>query len=140
MKKIAKWQKLWFCSVGFSCVLVAVLTAALPAHVFAGTAASACGQWTVVKSPDGASNNNHLYGVSASAANNIWVVGSYQSTNFGPFRTLTERWNGSAWSVLPGVDPGNGDNDLYGVAAVSPTDVWAVGKFDPQILSKGPKI
>jgi hypothetical protein len=116
--------------------LIAVLTAALPAYVLAGTAESACGKWTVVESPNGPSNNNHLYGVSSSAANNVWVVGSYESTNFGPFRTLTERWNGRAWSVLPSVDPGSGDDDLYSVAVVSPTDVWAVGKFDPQTTSQ----
>jgi hypothetical protein len=96
-------------------------------------AGSACGKWTVVKSADGPSSNNHLYGVSASAANNVWAVGSYASS--GPFRTLTERWNGSAWSFVRSADIGTGDDDLYGVAAISPTDVWAVGFFNAQPTS-----
>jgi hypothetical protein len=95
-----------------------------------------CGKWTVVKSPDGPSNDNHLYGVSASAANNVWAVGSYQSGNpiNGPFKTLTERWNGTAWSFVPSADAG-AEDALGGVAAISPTDVWAVGDFMPQLTS-----
>ena len=72
---------------------------------FRGDAASGCtGTWTVVPSPNGPSSNSHLYGVSASAFDNIWAVGSYQLPNFGQFRTLTEVWNGSAWSVVPSAD------------------------------------
>jgi hypothetical protein len=98
--------------------------------------AAACGKWAVVKSADGPSKNNHLYGVSASAANNVWAVGSYQSGNpiNGPFKTLTERWNGSAWSFVPSANLGTEDA-LGGVAAISPTDVWAVGDFMPQLTS-----
>jgi hypothetical protein len=97
---------------------------------------SVCGKWTVVKSPDGPSSNNHLYGVSASAANNVWAVGSYQSGNpiNGPFKTLTERWNGTAWRFIPSADDG-AEDALGGVAAISPTDVWAVGDFMPQLTS-----
>jgi hypothetical protein len=94
-------------------------------------AGSACGKWTVVKSADGpSSNNNHLYGVSASTADNVWAVGSYELPDFGPFRTLTERWNGTTWNVVPSANAG-AENDLYGVAAISPTDVWAVGGTSP---------
>jgi hypothetical protein len=100
------------------------------------SSAAACGKWTVVKSPDGPSNDNHLYGVSASAANNVWAVGSYQSGDpiNGPFQTLTERWNGSAWSFVPSANLG-AEDALGGVAAISPTDVWAVGDFMPQLTS-----
>jgi len=94
----------------------------------------ACGKWTVVKSPDGPSTNSQLNGVSASAANNVWTVGGYQSANDGPFRTLTERWDGSAWSFVPSANDGAEDT-LYGVAAISPTDVWAVGYFMAQLTS-----
>jgi hypothetical protein len=42
-----------------------------------------------------------------------------------------EHWNGSAWTIAPGIDPaitGSGS----GVAALSSTDVWLVGGFsDP---------
>jgi hypothetical protein len=98
-------------------------------------AASTCsGNWTVVKSPDGPSKNNEFYSVSASAANNVWAVGGYQLPNFGPFQTLTERWNGTAWIVVPSANAGSEDT-LYSVAAISPADVWAVGYFMPQLTS-----
>jgi hypothetical protein len=87
----------------------------------------ACGSWTVVKSPNGPSSNNQLYAVSASAANNVWAVGGYQSSNFGPFLTLTVRWNGSAWSVVPSPSPAPLYNSLGRMAAISASDVWAVG-------------
>jgi hypothetical protein len=98
--------------------------------------AGACGKWTVVKSADGPSKNNQLYGVSASAANNVWAVGSYQAGDpiNGPFKTLTERWNGTAWSFVPSANLG-AEDALGGVAAISPTDVWAVGDFMPQLTS-----
>ena len=121
-------------SSGTVCVLIAVLTAALPGQVFAGTAESACGKWAVVKSADGPSNNSQLYAVSASSTNNVWAVGGYQSANDGPFQTLTERWDGSAWSFVPSTNDGAEDT-LYGVAVISPTDVWAVGYFMAQLTS-----
>lgn len=33
------------------------------------------------------------------------------------------------WSVLPSPNPGAQFNELFGVTAVSPSDVWAVGEF-----------
>jgi len=110
-----------------------MIAAHMPTHVSARIAGSACGKWRVVKSPDGPSNNNQLYGVSASTASNVWAVGSYASAN-GPFKTLTERWNGSAWSFVPSANLG-AEDALGGVAAISPTDVWAVGDFMPQLTS-----
>jgi hypothetical protein len=38
---------------------------------------------------------------------------------------LILHWNGTAWSQVP--SPDNGSTYLYDVAAVSPTDAWAVG-------------
>jgi len=110
-----------------------VMAAHMLAHVSTRITGSACGKWGVVKSPDGPSKNNQLYGVSASAANNVWAVGSYASVN-GPFKTLTERWNGSAWSFVASANLG-AEDALGGVAAISPTDVWAVGDFMPQLTS-----
>jgi hypothetical protein len=36
-------------------------------------------------------------------------------------------WNGTLWLKTDVPNPGNGINQLYGVGASSPTDVWAVG-------------
>lgn len=70
-----------------------------------------------------------LAGVTAIAADSVWAVGSRNTTN-GLLRTLIERWNGSQWAIVPSPNPLNFSSDqdlLAGVAAVSATDIWAVG-------------
>jgi hypothetical protein len=59
-------------------------------------------------------------------------VGTYFNDameNFG--QTLIEHWNGSSWKQMPSPNPGgtSQNNVLLGVAAVSRTDVWAVGDY-----------
>jgi len=89
--------------------------------------------WNVIPSPNHGPNGNNLDGISAVSANDIWAVGTYQS-NTSPFavQTLTEHWDGSAWSTVPSPNSGGSTyyNYLYGVAAVSANDVWAVGYYN----------
>ena len=59
-----------------------------------------------------------LYGVSAVAANDMWAVGNGSGT-------LTEHWNGAAWTRVSSPSPGG--SLLYGVSAKATNDVWAVG-------------
>ncbi len=49
-------------------------------------------------------------------------------------QVLIEHWNGTTWSIVPADQPPNGA-DLFGVARVTSTDIWAVGNtsgFGPQ--------
>jgi hypothetical protein len=56
-------------------------------------------------------------------------VGQYVSTS-GPNQTLTEHWNGTAWSVVASPNVEGGDRDfLYAVSCVSSTDCWAAGSY-----------
>jgi hypothetical protein len=55
--------------------------------------------------------------VAATSARNAWAVGSTPAT-------LTEHWDGQAWSLVPASRHGGPET---GVAAVSPNEVWAVG-------------
>jgi len=94
-------------------------------------------RWSVVPSPNGDQPVNWLTGVSAVAANDVWAVGftndgnGFESQSF----TLILHYDGSSWTVepspnpIPDPNPGGYDpsNELYGVHAVSATDVWAVG-------------
>src|SRR5262249_50879269 len=85
--------------------------------------------WSVVTTPNASAQNNLLAGVTAISANDVWAVGDFQTTSGAGtvFQTLTEHWNGTAWSIVAspnGAGPGAG---LNGVAAVSASDVWAVG-------------
>jgi hypothetical protein len=86
--------------------------------------------WSIVASPTVASNDT-LTGVAARSATDIWAVG-FRQDHSGPIpidRTLTEHWNGSAWSVVASPNVGSNDNLLNAVAAV-PGDVWAVGSWE----------
>jgi hypothetical protein len=88
--------------------------------------------WQVVKSPNvGASPA--LWAVAAVSANDIWAVGSDNNSN-NVMQTLTERWNGTSWSVVKSPSPGSISTQLVGVAAISPTNVWAVGHADSNTL------
>src|SRR5207244_2669724 len=69
-----------------------------------------------------------LQGVAALSASNIWAVGAY--FNAGLSQTLIEHWDGATWSIVPSPNQGTTyDNYLYGVAALSANDVWAVGNY-----------
>jgi hypothetical protein len=70
--------------------------------------------------------------VTALAPNDVWAVGSGQSLQ-SPFAagTFIEHWDGTKWSFVPSPSPPAsifaGPAFLSGVAAVSATDIWAVG-------------
>jgi hypothetical protein len=90
------------------------------AHHFDGT------NWTAYPLPNVGVQENCLLGVSMPSAGTAWAVGYYVNGKFQQ-QTLIEYFNGSVWSVVPSPSPGALQNILYGVAAISNSDVWAVG-------------
>lgn len=66
--------------------------------------------------------------VSADSPSDAWAVGS-SDTASNTIVSLIEHWNGSRWTVVPSPDPGRSIINLYGVSALSSTDVWAVGSY-----------
>jgi hypothetical protein len=64
--------------------------------------------------------------VSTDASNDVWAVGSASTAN-AYSKTLVERWRGKSWFVTPSPNLGN-DSTLESVVAVSPRNVWAVGR------------
>jgi len=85
-------------------------------------------QWLVVPSPNPGPGNNELEAVTALGPNDIWAVGSYADGNNGNDVTLTLRWDGTTWSVVPSPNaPGATQDVLHGVTGIAPNDVWAVG-------------
>jgi hypothetical protein len=75
--------------------------------------------------------DNQLLSVAGLSANKAWAVGSYgdlSGTSGTPRRSLALSWNGSAWRVDSAPHLGFMD-ELRGVAAVSPTNAWAVGYY-----------
>ena len=91
--------------------------------------------WSVVTSTlQGTSDL--LNGIAAVSSRNIWVVGDYRSgiDPMGPYFTLIEHWNGSAWTVVNSPSPGSLASDLVAAARVPATRrVWAVGFIEGTI-------
>ena len=64
------------------------------------------------------------------SANDVWAVGNhYIHGSSGPVHTLIEHWDGTQWSVVKSANVQSSDDNLGGVVALSPTNVWAVGQF-----------
>ncbi len=84
--------------------------------------------WKIVASPNPGSAHNSLSSVTAVSATNIWAVGAYENSN-DPGQTLIENWNGTSWQVVASPNVGTSDNGLSGVAAVSASNLWAIGGY-----------
>jgi len=59
-----------------------------------------------------------------------WAVGYFANFDGGPpAHTLVEQWDGARWNRVRAPNPGGAslDNELFGVEALSPSDVWVVG-------------
>jgi hypothetical protein len=81
--------------------------------------------WTQQVSPN-PNGSAILRSVSAVSATGAWAVGAYY-TRSGP-RALAAHWDGSLWQQVEMPPPrGAGPFDLYGVAAISARNGWAVG-------------
>jgi hypothetical protein len=86
--------------------------------------------WRVVPVPQAGTGDSDLWGVTALSATNAWAVGN-QEVGLFQFRPLVEHWNGTTWQLVRVPSPsltGTGAS-LFGVAATSPRDIWAVGNY-----------
>ena len=82
--------------------------------------------WSVAAAP--AVPNSWLADASVVSGSDVWTVGRVYKPRASAFHTLTEHWNGSAWSVIKSPNRPDAGNELAGVAAISSSDVWAVGE------------
>jgi hypothetical protein len=96
-------------------------TAPLVAH-------STGSSWKVVTAPDFGASGGELNAVRAISSTDIWAVGDASGAEFPTPQAA--HYDGHHWKVVPmapnppGAQPGG---VLYGLAAVSSTNVWAVG-------------
>ncbi|HEY7023073.1 MAG TPA: hypothetical protein VH349_18290 [Ktedonobacterales bacterium] len=79
--------------------------------------------WHVMASP----GKDGLGGVAVVSATDVWAVGSLSSHQVRP-TTMIEHWNGTQWSLVSSPNPGPLSDTLNGVAAISASEVWAVGE------------
>ncbi len=102
-----------------SLMLAAALTVLGPGAASAATCGNGAGQ------PVQPGSSDILGGVAITSCR-VWAVGDYIVA--GNVRTLVERWNGTAWTLVPSPSPASSYNILSGVAAASASDAWAVGQ------------
>jgi hypothetical protein len=100
--------------------------------------------WSIVPSPS-AGNGATLTGVTtASAANSVWAVGGDEIPGTTTFQTLTEHWDGTAWSVVPSPNAGSTTTFLSGVATTPGASIvqavgtsGITGSFNPFAIQNG---
>ncbi len=105
-----------------------LLTSAIPT----ARAATSSG-WNIINTP-ATGSSTLLMGDTCANAWDCWAVGgAFPSLgNNAQPHAVVERWNGSAWSVGPNVEPANtGASLLWGVTCVTGSDCWAVGAEQP---------
>jgi hypothetical protein len=88
--------------------------------------ADVCGSFELVPSPTAAGQTSLLAAAEAITTDDVWTVG----TAVDGFRGLALHWNGTSWNETDVPNPDR-ENDLRGVAAFSPSDVWSVGGQNP---------
>ncbi len=81
-------------------------------------------RWQVVPSVNPASSDTRLLGVAAVARADAWVAGVTYALGSATAWPLLEHWNGTRWSRVSGIGSGYA---LNAIAAVSGSEVWAVG-------------
>src|SRR5437762_2621516 len=94
---------------------------------FAGQSARG-GDLEVVASPNAGRQANSLSSIAAVTDNDVWAVGWAFNVQFNTYRTVTEHWNGTHWSLVRSPNATNGYNFLNGVGVVAANDVWSVGQ------------
>jgi hypothetical protein len=84
--------------------------------------------WTEFPLSNIGPNQNTLLAVSELPSGHAWAAGFYINAEYAQ-QTLIQHYDGKSWSIVPSPSPGARQNILYGIAAISDTDVWAVGGY-----------
>ena len=92
--------------------------------------------WGVVSSPNVNPRANALNGVAASSSTDAWAVGWY-AVGGNVDRSLTERWDGTSWTVVPTPTVGAAADFLEGVTSGPAQGTWAVGVTRDDWLNNG---
>jgi hypothetical protein len=82
--------------------------------------------WTIVPVTDPPSSiSAGLISVLALSSNDVWAAGYWMDATVG--HSLTQHWDGTAWTVVSTPESRMKNDALYGLAASSSSDIWAVG-------------
>jgi hypothetical protein len=86
-------------------------------------------RWSRVREPHIKGLNLSLADLAAISRNDVWAIGSWQDRSYES-GLLAVHWNGRQWMTFKGPTLGDDGSELNDVAAVSPSEVWAVGDED----------
>jgi hypothetical protein len=104
---------------------VALVIVALAGRSVQGAAPG--GVWGVVPSPNRSLTANSLHGVFSLDSGTAWAVGNWLDDSTGVQRTLTMRWDGTAWQAVDSPSSKLAHNTLLAVDGTAPAQLWAVG-------------
>jgi hypothetical protein len=91
--------------------------------------------WQIIPAQNPGAVANALYGVTCiPGTHQLWAVGNYLQSSEENYQTLTERWNGTSWQIVPSPNIGTFGSNLMSVTALSANDAWAAGKGNDQGL------
>jgi hypothetical protein len=93
--------------------------------------AQAAATWTRVASPNRGTVASVLQDVvMVPGTSTAWAVGYSYDSNLAANRTMTQRFNGTSWSIVPSVNASaTGYSQLNRVDATSTSNVWAIGSL-----------
>ena len=107
--------------------LIFTITACL-----AGLAAGQQCEWQAFSAPPGGDGFNLLYDIDGVAADEVWAVWRYGTSDFF-YGTHALHFDGTGWIQHPTPTPTQlrGWNDLWGVVTLASDDAIAVGSYNP---------
>jgi hypothetical protein len=115
-----------------ACTVALAAGTAAPAPAVGPPNAKAAPPWTILGTPATAATSTLLDSIAVVAPGQVFAAGYTQNSLPGAieWRTLVERWTGTAWQSIPTPDreTAPAQDFLRGVAGSSATDVWAVGQ------------
>lgn len=85
-------------------------------------------RWSIVPNPNPTQPSTFVLSMAAVATNNVWAVGQMNDTS-NVILPLTERWDGTAWKIVPTPTlPDVTESLFHAVARIPGTNqLWAVG-------------
>src|SRR5262249_41839023 len=85
-------------------------------------------RWTITASPSPDDQLNELRAVAALSPDDAWAVGFHSGAQTDlPIATLVMHWDGASWHQVPSPNLPGVANQLFGITAIAPDDIWAVG-------------
>jgi len=89
-------------------------------------------EWEVFDSPNPYNYENVFWAVDGSSVDNVWAVGSYNSSNIPLVKlNFAAHWDGGQWQFVSTPNLGPTYNRLTGLAVISADEAWACGEYNP---------